>query len=77
MVRVFATVDWLDELLFAALARAVERLLGKFNSQDLANTVWAFATSSQCDALLLAALEKARVVQSVGWSARELGSERF
>ena len=31
----------LDELLFAALARAAEWRLGKFNAQELANTGWA------------------------------------
>ena len=33
-----------DSQLFAALARVVERRVGHFNAQDLANTAWAFAT---------------------------------
>ena len=34
----------MDDVLFAALARAAESRLGSFDAQDLANTVWAFAT---------------------------------
>ena len=48
-------------MLFAALARAVERRLGAFIAQYLANTAWAFGTVSQSDAMLFAAL--ARVVE--------------
>ena len=38
------------------LAEGAERCLGKFKSQNLANTAWAFATASQLDAVLFAEL---------------------
>ena len=38
--------------MFVALARTAERRLGDLGAQDLANTAWAFATSSQCDVQL-------------------------
>ena len=40
------------------LARLAELRLGDFNVQDLANTAWAFATASQQDAQLFAALAR-------------------
>ena len=39
----FATVNYRDGKLFAALARAAERRLSDFNPQAVANTAWAFA----------------------------------
>ena len=48
-----------DESVVAVLARSVKRRLRDFSAQDLANTVWASATASQCVALLLAALARA------------------
>ena len=33
-----------------------ERSVGDFNTQDLANTAWAFATAGQSDAVLFTAL---------------------
>ena len=36
-------VGQLDEALFAALAEQSKQRLGEFNSQNLANTKWAFA----------------------------------
>ena len=46
-------------VMFAVLARAVERRLGEFNAQSLANTAWAFATTDRLDALLFVALARA------------------
>ena len=40
----FATVNYRDDKLFAALAVAAERRLSEFNPQNVANTAWAFAT---------------------------------
>ena len=63
----FATAGQSDDivLLFAALATAAERLMGELNSQELANTAWAFARACQKDASLLAALATA-VQQGMG-----------
>ena len=47
-----------DENLFVVLGKAVERRLGKFNAQHLANTAWAFATVGQEDARLFMAWAK-------------------
>ncbi len=44
MAWAFVTLGRLDDLPFAALARAVDWRLGEFNAQGLANMVWAFAT---------------------------------
>ena len=43
----FATVDLLDELLSAALARVAEWRVSEFSAQSLSNTAWAFATVGQ------------------------------
>ena len=43
-------------LLFPVLARAAERQLSKFNSQDVVNTAWACATVNYRDEKLFAAL---------------------
>ena len=51
--------DQSDASLFAALATAAERRMSDFNSQDLANAAWAFATADQSDASLFAALATA------------------
>ena len=45
--------------MFAALATAAERRMDDFNSQELANTAWAFTTADQGDASLFAALATA------------------
>ena len=42
--------------LFVALTRKAKRHKGNLNPQDLANTVWAFATAGRCDAKLFVAL---------------------
>ena len=54
----FATVKLLDETMFAALAREVERRVSQFNAQELANTAWAFATVNLLDKQLFAALQR-------------------
>jgi len=36
-------VNFSDNKLFAALAKAAERWVGEFNEQGLASTAWAFA----------------------------------
>ena len=46
-------------LLFAALAKVVNRRVDEFDPQALANTAWAFATSGQADVLLFLALTEA------------------
>ena len=53
------TVGQSDPLLFIALAGMAERRLADFESQNLANTAWAFATAGQAHALLFAALSRA------------------
>ena len=40
----FAAVKQSDEKLLASLARAAERRLSAFKTQNIANTGWAFAT---------------------------------
>ena len=55
----FGTATRSDAVLFAALARAMERCLGAFSAQNLANTAWAFETATQSDAVLFAALARA------------------
>jgi len=44
-----------DDALFASLSKEVPRL-GVFNAQNLANTVWAFATVGQSNAELFTTL---------------------
>ena len=44
--------------LFAALPTAAERRVHEFARAELARTVWAFATATQADALLFAALAR-------------------
>ena len=57
----FATIGWLEALLFAALAKAAERCVGgcKFNTQDVSNTAWALGNAEQPEELLFAALGRA------------------
>ena len=71
----FATASQRDAPLFAVLARAAERRMGDFSLQDVANSAWAsamrisshglaymawaFATASQRNAPLFAALARA------------------
>ena len=53
----FATVNYGDEKLFAALAIAAELLLlNDFKPQEVANMAWAFATVNHPDDKLFAAL---------------------
>ena len=46
-------------ILSAALVNVAERLIGDFNSQELANAAWAFAMADPNDASLFAALATA------------------
>ena len=60
----FAKADYLDDQLFAQLARAVQALLESqgdtaFNSQEITNTAWAFATASHRDDALFFRLARA------------------
>ena len=55
----FATVNYRDEKLFVALARAAERRLSEFKPQNVANTAWAFAIVNYRDEKLFAALARA------------------
>ena len=50
------TVNWIDVLLFASLARAALLLVSEFNRQDIANTTWAFAVAGFTNGLLFAAM---------------------
>ena len=52
-------MNYRDEKLFAALARAAERRLSDFNPQDVANTAWAFAAVKYQDEKLFSALARA------------------
>ena len=45
-----------DVPLFVVMARVVEQRAGTFTSQNLANTLWAFATVAQSYVSLFAAL---------------------
>ena len=56
------------------MARAAERRLGDFSAQGLANTAWAFATTSQHDALLFAALARAAERRLGDFSAQGLAN---
>ena len=49
----------LDEKLFTALRRAAGQRVREFESQELANAAWAFATADRSDGLLFAALSRA------------------
>jgi len=55
----FATVNYRDEKLFAALARVALRRLTHFNPQAVVNTAWAFAKVNYRDEKLFAALARA------------------
>ena len=48
----------MDELLFAALARAAEWRLDEFNARDLANMGWSFAMPARFDELLFTVLAR-------------------
>ena len=48
-----------DEQLFTALGNVAENHMENFNSQDLANTSWAFATVRRKDKQLFTALSDA------------------
>ena len=54
----FAMAGYSDAKLFAALAKEARQLLDQFNTQDLANTAWAFATVSQLNVVLFAVLAR-------------------
>ena len=60
--------------LSVALARAAERRLGDFNVQELANTVWAFATANQSEAQLFAALARAAERRQGDFNVQELAN---
>ena len=52
-------LEVLDAFFCIFLALAVEQRVSDFNTQELANTAWAFATAGQSDAQLFAALARA------------------
>ena len=52
-------MDQSDEMLFAALARAVQLRMRELSAQGLVNTAWAFATLGKWDQKLFAALARA------------------
>ena len=60
--------------MFAALARAAERRLGDFNVQELANTAWALATSSQSDAQVFSVLARAAERRQGNFNVQELAN---
>ena len=45
--------------MFVELARAAERRIGQFDSQNLANTAWAFAKAGHRSEVFFAALARA------------------
>ena len=60
--------------MFAALAKAVEQLVSKFNMQNLANAAWAFATAGQSDAQLFAAVARAVEQRVSDFNMQELAN---
>ena len=52
---IHATAGQIDTELFEALARTAERRMGAFDSQEAANTAWAFAAAVQIDTELFGA----------------------
>ena len=64
----------MDEPLFAALARAAGPRLREFNTQNLANTAWSFATAGERDEVLFAALSKAAESRLSEFNAQELAN---
>ena len=67
-----AKVRHSDEKLFAALARAAERLVSQFKEHGLVNTAWALAKVGQSDEKLFAALARAADRCVVGFTEKEL-----
>ena len=63
-----------DEQLFEALAKMAERCLDQFNSQNLANMAWAFATVGQQDEQLFKALAKMAERRLEQFNAQELAN---
>merc|ERR1712118_223706 len=59
MAWALATARQSGLLLFAALARATERLVVEFKALDIANVAWAFATATSSDVLLFMAMARA------------------
>ena len=53
---------------------AAELRLGDFKVQDLANTAWAFATASQQDAQLFAALARVAELRLGDFKVQELAN---
>ena len=58
--------------MFAALATAAKQRMTAFNPQNLANTVWAFATAGENDALLFAALATAAKQRMTAFNPQNL-----
>ena len=56
------------------LARVAEQRVGSFTAQELANTAWAFATVSETDTALFAALARIAQRQLGGFSAQDLAN---
>ena len=48
--------------------------MGDFNSQELANAAWAFATADQSDALLFAALATAAERRMSNFNSQDLAN---
>ena len=56
----FATVNRPDARLFKSLARAAVQRVSEFNTQNLANSAWAFATVNWRDEKLFTAFARER-----------------
>lgn len=68
--QAFPMADCLHDVLLAALARAVEHRLGEFNTQNLANTAWAFAIAGEQAPGLLDPISVLDAIESQsGWGA--------
>ena len=61
-----------DEQLFTAVADEASQRLKDFNSQDLANTAWAFVTVGRKDEQLLTAVAEAAKQRVTDFDSQEL-----
>lgn len=60
--------------MFAALAIAAEQLVGDMNAQDIASTIWAFATVNQYEKKLFTALTRAADRRVGDFNAEDLAN---
>ena len=63
-----------DERLFSMLAAAAEQRMRDFNSQNLANTAWVFATMGHKEEGLFTALAAAAERRMMNFTSRSLAN---